>query len=446
MNNKVSILKYIKDVPKDRKAFVSKNKTIFYRDIFDIFYKNFEIIKNLKDLSIVINTDNKEDFALLVSLLDSHVKRIVFIPQDIDKDLLIKYYKETSVNCEILLNKKLLEITHISDKNENLQEIQETQWILSTSGTTSTPKLVSHTFKSLNRTVKKNIEKGSNFVWALTFDIYRFSGIQVFLQSLLSGSTLVIPESNVNFKTSLNLFLENSCNIISATPSFYRKALMSQEFSLLNLKRITLGGEISDKTILEALKNKFADAKITHIYASTEVGVGFCVTDEESGFPLSFVTNGVNGTYMKIDTNNILYIKPKNKIQNYLYLKSMYDKNGFINTGDLVNIKKDRIYFQGRESGSINIGGNKVQPEEIEAILLESNLVKEVYVYPKKSPIIGSLVCADIVIDSQQKDKNTIKKNILNYCKQNLPKYKVPALLRIVETINLSQCSKLKRN
>lgn len=446
MKNKIGILDYIKDVPKNRKAFISKNKTITYKKIFDIFDKNFEIIKSLKDLCVVIHAQNRDDFALLVSLLDNHVKRIVFIPQDIDESLLKKYYEETSANCEVFLNDEELQIKNICNNIEKLKNIVETQWILPTSGTTNVPKLVSHTFSSLSKTAKKDIEKGSNFIWALTFDIYRFSGIQVFLQSLSSGSTLVIPEFNFSMKSTIDLFLENSCNIISATPSFYRKALMSQSFSSLNLKRITLGGEISDETILKALKSIFHDTKIRHIYASTELGVGFSVSDEKAGFPLSYILHGINNVFLKIDENDLLWIKPKNKIQNYLSLESMYDENGFINTGDIVKIEENRVYFKGRESGAINVGGNKVQPEEIESILLSSKLVKEAHVYAKNSPILGSLVCADIVVFNAILDEKSVKKDIINYCNEHLVRFKVPALLKIVDSIELTQNGKLKRN
>ncbi|MDN3683971.1 hypothetical protein QW180_08500 [Vibrio sinaloensis] len=39
--------------------------------------------------------------------------------------------------------------------------------------------------------------------------------------------------------------------------------------------------------------------------------------------------------------------------------------DGFINTGDMVKLDNDRVlFFLGRESGSINVGGNKVMPEK----------------------------------------------------------------------------------
>lgn len=220
---------------------------------------------------------------------------------------------------------------------------------------------------------------------------------------------------------------------------------MTKESSKLSLKRATLGGEISDESILIALKNKFKDIKLTHIYASTEVGVGFAVTDGRAGFPYNYIEKGIGNIKLKIDENSLLFINPGKKTQNYLAIDSMYTNDGYINTGDLVKIENDRVYFLGRESGSINVGGNKVQPEEVEAKLLESNLIQTAYVYAKKNPMMGSLVCADVIPKDLTVDKILLKKQLLEFCRNNLENFKVPAILKIVNDLEITQSGKIKR-
>lgn len=441
------LLKYLETIPKTRVAFITKNEKVLYADIQNIFTKNQTLIETLKDSSLAINARSRLEFAKLVSILDGNVKRIVFLPEDINPNLLEKYYQEANVNYEIYLENNVLKLNLINqDINPILKNIQKTQWIIPTSGTTNEPKLIVHTLNSLSKTAKKNIEMGCDYIWGLTFDIYRFSGIQVFLQSILSGSSLIISESKYSMTETINLFVENSCNIISATPSFWRKVLMAKESNNLKIKRATLGGEIADSSILKALKNKFKDIKITHIYASTEVGVGFAVTDGLAGFPYSYIEKGLENLQMKIDEASLLWINPKNKEQEYLVNNSMYHHDGFINTGDLVKIENDRVFFLGRASGSINVGGNKVQPEEVEAKLLASNLIANAFVYSKKNPIMGSLVCADVVAIKQNQDKNELKKQLLAYCRETLESFKIPAILKIVDDLEMTQSGKIKRN
>ena len=122
----------------------------------------------------------------------------------------------------------------------------------------------------------------------LLYGMQRFAGIQVFLQSIFNSS-LFIPNLSNNLNFIVNQFLDNSINCLSASPTLWRKLLMSPKFTELQMRVITLGGEIADQNILNALKKNFKDAKIRHIYASTEAGVGFSVTDGLAGFPKKYL-------------------------------------------------------------------------------------------------------------------------------------------------------------
>ncbi len=441
-----SILKSIEQIPLDRTAFISKNNTLSYLDIKRLHSKNLETMLSFKGSCVAINGRKRSEFALLLSILDGYTSRIVFLPEDIDNNLLEQFYKETGANYEVYLDNDLLKFNTIKTyKTDQTNSTYLTEWVIPTSGTTNIPKLVVHTFDSLTRTAQSNVEKGKHYRWGLVFDIYRFSGIQVFLQSIISGSTLIISEDDNSMSEIIDLLIDNKCNALSATPSFWRKMLMSKGIDNLNLERITLGGEIADQNILTALKNKFAHAKITHIYASTEVGVGFSVKDTLAGFPKEYLESGVEKIRLKVD-NNILWINPGTKIQKYIANDSMYDDAGYINTGDLVQVSDDRVFFLGRESGAINVGGNKVQPEEVESLLLSFEYIAAAYVYAKSNPMMGSLVCADIVLAHQDIDKKSIKKEILSLCRDRLEGFKVPAILKIVESLKTTQSGKLKRS
>lgn len=433
------------NIPFERECLISNNHLYTYGDLQHLIDKNQLNINKLQASNVVINARNRFEFAKLLILLDGEVKNILFLPQDIDTSLHDKYYKETQINYEVYLNNDVLEFNIVTQKVYD-NEIYETQWIIPTSGTTSTPKLVAHTLASLTRTTKNNIKKGSQFRWGLVFDIYRFSGIQVFLQAILSGSTLIISESDMSMSGILNNLVNNRCNALSATPSFWRKIMMSKEANKLDLTVITLGGEIADENILQVLKIKFPDAKIIHIYASTEAGVGFSVQDGHAGFPKSFLDNGLDDVSLKISSTNTLMIKGQKQRQKYLGDSKLYTDDGYINTGDIVEIKNERVYFLGRDSGAINVGGNKVQPEEVEQVLLSLEIISEAFVYAKKNPMMGNLVCADVVLKDKSVDIKLIKNELLKICRENLENYKVPAIIKFVDELQTTHSGKLKRN
>lgn len=323
--------------------------------------------------------------------------------------------------------------------------LEKTQWLLATSGTTGTPKIVSHTIESLTRTIARS-EVSSQLTWGLLYDPARFAGFQVVLQAMMSNAKLVVPSPDLDFEKKIEFLAANDCNALSATPSLWRKTLMTKVVRQLDLKQVTLGGEIADQRILNSLARQFPSAAITHIFASTEAGVGFSVKDKRAGFPLTWLESGVRGVEMKISDQGTLCLKNTHLNQNYLGGGgSIADSQGWIDTGDLVELDSERVYFKGRSNGAINIGGNKVIPEEVEARIIEVPGVAQVMVRAKSSSISGALVEALVLPESQLADTSALVKRIKKHCRQVMPSFKVPAFVRLVDELPIGLAGKIKR-
>jgi acyl-coenzyme A synthetase/AMP-(fatty) acid ligase len=117
----------------------------------------------------------------------------------------------------------------------------------------------------------------------------------------------------------------------------------------------------------------------------------------------------------------------------------------------LIELKDGRYYFRGRRGGVINVGGLKVYPEEVEGVLNADPRVRMSLVRPKRSPITGSIVVAEVVLeesvgkalDAEQNEH--IKTELLEACRRALPAHKVPARLSFVPSLKLSAAGKLVR-
>lgn len=319
-----------------------------------------------------------------------------------------------------------------------------TQWVLATSGTTGTPKLIEHSTKSLTKTCKLDTQRGKDYRWGLVYDPFRFAGIQVVLQALASGSQLIFANTLEKISEQIKFMRSKNFNALSATPTYWRKLLITGEMKGYSLKQITLGGEPADKTVLNALRAAFPEARISQIYASTEAGVGFSVIDGQAGFPQAFFLHGVSGNSLAVSSQGTLLIKPENYIP-ATFGSVLVDSQGYIDTGDLVETCDDRVYFLGRDSGAINVGGNKVIPEEVEAIIREVDGVAEVIVKPKSSGVTGQLVTAEVQATKQVADPKVLKKFIIAHCREKLDKFKVPALIKFVDEIEYNSTGKLSR-
>jgi len=389
---------------------------------------------------IVINGLSSLELIISLCAFDGFVQAMLLLPAGTSKDIATELITDFYPTHILEPGQHIVVLKHaIGNKNKD----QLTSWFLTTSGTTGTPKLIEHTLKTLTMSVKGRDKKGTNFIWGLLYDPNRFAGIQVILQALISGSIIVIP-SSTSFSDQINAIVKNSVNALSATPSMWRKLLMDGRINSLSLKQITLGGEITNQQILNTLKQKFKKGRIIHIYASTEAGVGFSVADGVAGFPSKWLEETNRKINLKVSKEGHLLIKPKISPSGK-EIQHRTDDNGYLDTEDLVNIDGERVHFIGRESGSINVGGNKVIPEEVENIIREVDDVVDIRVYGRKNPILGQIVVAE-VIAANSTNLGTLKSNIQQYARNNLATWKVPGIITFVKNIRLNKMGKISRN
>ena len=108
-----------------------------------------------------------------------------------------------------------------------------------------------------------------------------------------------------------------------------------------------------------------------------------------------------DGVEMKVVDGSLRIRSPRTASRYVGGEQALADADGFVDTGDIVERRGDRYYFVGRKGGIINIGGLKVHPEEIEAVINRHPQVRMSLVRPKRSPITGAIVVADVVLKSR---------------------------------------------
>jgi acyl-CoA synthetase (AMP-forming)/AMP-acid ligase II len=395
---------------------------------------------------IAVSAINPAFLVKALAFLDGYIDRILLLSPYTSPELVSSLCEKAGIS-EVMSDRDDLPSARTFSELDTLARPSlrdtETSWLLATSGTTNEPKLVRHTLTSLTRTIVQR-KVGGNFIWGQLYDCHRFAGMQVLLQSLCGGSKLVSPDLAAPLKKRLSLFAKEHVNAISATPTMWRKIVSGNDIEKLPLTVITLGGEISDDVILSTLSKLFPDAKIRHIYASTEAGTGFSVTDAKAGFPVEYLENGYKGIEMKV-VDSILFIENPHVSGKYFGSESKFgDDDKFVNTGDRVNVDGDRVYFLGRASGVINVGGDKVFPETIEKTLNAVQGVKLSRIYGKKSAFTGELVIANIAIESGA-DESEIKDRLTKVCNSQLERYQRPTMFIFVDEIPVSENGKVVR-
>jgi acyl-CoA synthetase (AMP-forming)/AMP-acid ligase II len=129
--------------------------------------------------------------------------------------------------------------------------------------------------------------------------------------------------------------------------------------------------------------------------------------------------------------------------------KPIADPEGFVDTGDMLELRGERYYFSGRRDGVINVGGMKIYPEEVEAVINRHPQVRMSLVRARKSSITGALVVADVVLKTELHSTSELvgklKDQILTFCRQTLPRDKVPATIQFVSALSIAASGKLLR-
>jgi acyl-coenzyme A synthetase/AMP-(fatty) acid ligase len=419
-------------------------------------------LTELAGRSVLLATANQLTSALALIELDGVARRIVILPPDATAEHLsavIAIAGVDAVVCDdgtarhdaLALPLRVTCAPEIAPLRETLPPAVHTEWVLMTSGTTGVPKMVVHDLQSLTTALRAASPADGAAVWGTFYDIRRYGGLQIYLRAVCGGASLVLSSAGEPAADHLARLAEHGVTHLSGTPSHWRGALMTPTIRAIAPRYVRLSGEIADQAILDSLRAAFPQAAIGHAYASTEAGVAFDVNDGLAGFPVGYIGAARDGVVMKI-VDGSLRIRSPGAASGYVNDgQPVADAAGFVDTGDMIERHGDRCYFAGRKGGILNVGGLKVHPEEIEAVINRHPSVRMSRVRGRRNPITGSIAVADVVLKAEGPDAANraaqieLKDDILKLCREVLAPHKVPAAISFVPALEVGATGKLVR-
>jgi acyl-coenzyme A synthetase/AMP-(fatty) acid ligase len=407
--------------------------------------------------SVLIAATSQLASALALIELDGVARRLTVLPPDVDAAHIGALMADAGVDAVVVdgdgpeacfdIPLRVVCTPRIAATSERQPAQIGTEWLLLTSGTTGVPKMVVHSLAGLTAAIAPQTPSEA-VVWGTFYDIRRYGGLQIFLRAVIGGASFVLSSAGEPVGDHLLRLARHGVTHLSGTPSHWRRALMSPEIGKIAPRYVRLSGEIADQAILDNLRAAFPRASIGHAYASTEAGVGFAVNDGLAGFPVAYLDGVHDGVEIKV-VDGSLRIRSPGAAAGYVARGSaLLDGDGFVDTGDMVERRGDRYFFVGRKGGIINIGGLKVHPEEVEAVINRHPQVRMSLVRPKRSPFTGAIVIADVVLKSGcrgAEDEAEVKDDILRLCRGALPRHKVPAAISVVPALAVAATGKLVR-
>mgnify|MGYP001197511834 CR=1 FL=1 len=305
----------------------------------------------------------------------------------------------------------------------NLKSRGDGGLILFSSGTTSKPKAVLHNLRNFLKrfSTPRPTLKTINF---LLFD--HIGGINTLFHTLYNFGTVIVPKDR-RIETVLKVCKKYNVELLPTTPTFLRLLLIGGFIPKkipASIKIITYGTERMDQITLDTLCSALPKVDFRQTYGMSELGIFRVKSKARDSL---FMKVGGEGIHTRI-VNNILEIKSENRMEGYLNAKSPFNKNGWYNTGDVVEKEGDYIKIVGRDNEIINVGGLKFMASEVEKEVLSIKGVKFANVFVKPNPITGQHT--ELIVEGA-KNYNLKKEQIKKYLSEKLPKHMVPSRVSI---------------
>lgn len=326
-----------------------------------------------------------------------------------------------------------------------------------TSGTTGASKGVILSHEGIferTEAANKVLQLGPDDIitWVLSMAYHFVVSIILYLRY---GSAIVICE-NFLASTIIEQTNRHKATFLYVSPMHIR--LLSSDKSerkMLSLKRVVSTSTAISRAQCQAFQKRFG-LVVNQAYGIIEVGLPIINFEKSGEFP-DAVGYALPDYQVEIldDNENILppgktghlivrgpgmfdaYLKPPRR-------REEISKNGWFYTGDLASKRLDGlIHIEGRKKNMINVSGNKVFPEEIEAVLNQHPAVQLCRVSGFMHRFLGEYVQVEVILKDGVERLEA--EELLAFCRKRLSAYKIPQKIEFVESLPMTNSGKLIR-
>ncbi|MFQ6341848.1 ANL family adenylate-forming protein [Campylobacter sp. VTCC 70190] len=421
----------------NQSCLIYKDKTYSYLELLLEVKKYMNELNPVKGVVGILGDYDLQSIALLLACIE---KRLIVAPFLKSKNQDLKELKDKISQGQIDYlydDNQFIAYQNDSLKHPLIKTLKDSSGlILFSSGSTAKPKAMVHNLDVILSVYQDKKPKNMNIILFLMFD--HIGGLNTLFNVLAMGACGIAFEDRKNVEALAQNIQKYQVSLLPASPSLLNLMLMGgvkEKYDLSSLKLITYGTEKMSDSLLKRLKIEFPKVRFHQTFGTSEVGIAQTKT-KNNMIKLESMAYKI--------INNELYIKSKTQSLGYLNAdNAVFDEEGYFATGDLVELHKENgeeyIKIIGRSKEIINVGGEKLIPEEVEGVILELPFVQDCLVYAKNNSITGQSVCAKIVLRANEKfTKLELKKQVRMYCKNKLANYKIPTQVELVEQLKLS--------
>ena len=479
------LLKSVNQYP-DKIAVIDGSREVTYKELLDKVTLAQHHLKHSvnADDTVMILLKNSIEFIIYYFALSMLGVRVLPTYYDYTTDEIHRLYEHSSSVMIVTDNYYDKELTNLNICTLNIEEVnlinsstdmKSLNYILNTSkigvllhtsGTSSQPKLVTHTHQSIIENIKMHSESlgltSEDRVLIAIPLAFGYCHTSQFLTHIYLGSTITIMGGLFIPNYFVNLLNDHKITITTLIPRMLN-VLRERKATLLKLndsplKKICYGGSPLSKNELSVLLSILTNVDLIQTYGQTEAGprITYKVMQKQDhshnvGIPIS---NKIKLKIIGDKSENL----PNGKIgkvfvQSPSLMKGYYQKeglgtegiiDGWLDTGDMGYLDQDNnLHLQGRISNMIKSLGFQFYPEEVET-LLKSNFKEfnDILITSEQHSKYGLIPV--LYIEALEEDKE-LKRNILKFCNDKLAHYKRPKKIYFVNKLERTLNGKIKR-
>jgi len=337
--------------------------------------------------------------------------------------------------------------------------------IIFTSGSTGKPKGVMLSHKNLvanTDSIVNYLHLTSSDRMLVVLPFYYCYGLSLLHTHLRVGGSMVFNNSFIFIGAVINDLREHRCTGFAGVPSHFqillRKSDSFKSIDLPDLRYVTQAGGKLATVFIDEFREAHPEVKFIVMYGQTEA------TARLSYLPVELyeqrkgsIGKGIPGVELRVVNKAGKDVAPEEigeviaKGDNVMpgYYKDEKGTNetlreGWLYTGDLGTVDADNyIYLTARSKEIIKVGGKRISPKEIEAVILALPDVVDCTIEGVEDDVQGEALRAVVTVNpGSELDEETLKE----FCAGKLALYKVPQLIEIRDRMVMSATGKKIKN
>jgi acyl-coenzyme A synthetase/AMP-(fatty) acid ligase len=373
---------------------------------------------------------------------------------------------ENFVQPAIVLKKDTLlpvDSTFRSSMHEQVFGLDDDALILFTSGSTSEPKGVVHTYRSLLAKIAIAKKAAPKEEWQNTLCIipthFVYGLISNSLVPLFQGCSLfVYPAFNLQVLSDITRIVQlHSITAFCSVPSMWKIIFdFAPPLSSSSLRRVHCAAAPLSRDLWLQIKTWTAGAEVKNVYGATEMGCAITGPKDGQYFHDGLIGKGWDTRVVVFDDSRQpckvgeigeVYLQGPSMMKGYYKRPDATNEviqQGWYRTGDLGTCAENGdVTLVGRMKYVINKAGMKIYPEDVESILMTNDLVLDICVFGWDDQIAGQTVGAAVVF--KQNDRSRSLEQLEAWSREHISAFKVPTKWFVLKELPRTTRGKINR-